>query len=465
MAITFLVYLGLAQQAGKISESLLKKVFGNVLPELIKHFSIDGMARGIATAKRFKASDGSSIPALEASEIFLTRDLAKFLHCLHAMNLQSELAQIVQKICGDAERRDAEFLHHMMLPFLKSMIEILREKKIIVAGSPFRSLFQKILTTYILQYVKREPSTDDWTREEKGCPWILCPCCSSLKEFLRSSTKRVERFSGSKIEQIHLRQQLNNSSCTHVTDKRTNILVVTKSTIDSPYEAWKQRHQLAKKEIEALGSALLKKLLEEMYEFIVTFSAVTRSPVYQSISTSSALPSQTPAWLNQRLADLRVKYPDDLFELVLQNPAPNTAASKSVPTASPDPPSSVHRIKCLDCPGRLYIPGPLMTLQNFESHLKRADHRNGVSGRLGQSNATPVDRSMDGAEDLKSATSASRTLPPLSAINGNSTGSTVSTLSREDVLTESTQTSAELPATTEKPKGNALMINITDDSK
>ena len=40
------------------------------------------------------------------------------------------------------------------------------------------------------------------------------------------------------------------------------------------------------------------------------------------------------------------------------------------------------RIRCLDCPGKLYIPGPGMTAENFEAHLKNRGHRNNVEKRL-----------------------------------------------------------------------------------
>ena len=40
------------------------------------------------------------------------------------------------------------------------------------------------------------------------------------------------------------------------------------------------------------------------------------------------------------------------------------------------------RIKCLDCPGKLYVPGPEMGVSNFEVHLKNRLHRELVERRL-----------------------------------------------------------------------------------
>ncbi|RIA79802.1 hypothetical protein C1645_670940, partial [Glomus cerebriforme] len=56
------------------------------------------------------------------------------------------------------------------------------------------------------------------------------------------------------------------------------------------------------------------------------------------------------------------KYPRDRFEIVLK--------------------SNNFRMKCSDCPGRLYQPGPGFSLENFEIHLKNKDHRFNVEKRL-----------------------------------------------------------------------------------
>ena len=41
------------------------------------------------------------------------------------------------------------------------------------------------------------------------------------------------------------------------------------------------------------------------------------------------------------------------------------------------------RIKCLDCPGKLYTPGPETGVTNFEVHLKNRVHREKVDARVG----------------------------------------------------------------------------------
>ena len=42
----------------------------------------------------------------------------------------------------------------------------------------------------------------------------------------------------------------------------------------------------------------------------------------------------------------------------------------------------VPRIRCLDCPGKLYTPGPGQSVENFEVHLRNRGHRERVDARM-----------------------------------------------------------------------------------
>lgn len=75
------------------------------------------------------------------------------------------------------------------------------------------------------------------------------------------------------------------------------------------------------------------------------------------------------------------------------NPATNTIESKPVKLdaldpADPLPPNHkavyLPRIRCMDCPGKLYNAGPGQTTANFELHLKNRVHVGNVVGRLGR---------------------------------------------------------------------------------
>ncbi|CAO1631880.1 unnamed protein product [Parajaminaea phylloscopi] len=81
------------------------------------------------------------------------------------------------------------------------------------------------------------------------------------------------------------------------------------------------------------------------------------------VAAASASP---PEWLTQAAEQLRQKYPHDHFEL----------RAKGV---------GLWRIKCTDCPGKLYTPGPEESLTNFEVHLRNRIHRANVVARMQKS--------------------------------------------------------------------------------
>jgi SWI/SNF-related matrix-associated actin-dependent regulator of chromatin subfamily B protein 1 len=71
----------------------------------------------------------------------------------------------------------------------------------------------------------------------------------------------------------------------------------------------------------------------------------------------------------------------------------NTETNEHVPLPLPDhasgapPPPNIMfawlpRIRCRDCPGKLYTAGPDTTVTNFEVHLKNKGHLERVQARL-----------------------------------------------------------------------------------
>ncbi|EEH20338.1 hypothetical protein PABG_02597 [Paracoccidioides brasiliensis Pb03] len=98
-----------------------------------------------------------------------------------------------------------------------------------------------------------------------------------------------------------------------------------------------------------------------------------------------------PTWLVRGLNNLKRSYPRDSFEstmrytavdphtgLPLANAATTHAGQKLTYKYFP-------RIRCHDCPGKLYTPGPAMTVDNFEVHLKNRQHKERVEERHAKS--------------------------------------------------------------------------------
>src|SRR2546421_2833645 len=100
-----------------------------------------------------------------------------------------------------------------------------------------------------------------------------------------------------------------------------------------------------------------------------------------------------PAWLNVGLAALLATYPNDKFEGTMRHTAVDIFTDQAIPSGAlqpgqPPPPNIKYqylpRIRCHDCPGKLYTPGPGMTVENFEVHLKNRAHRERVDQRIGR---------------------------------------------------------------------------------
>lgn len=109
-------------------------------------------------------------------------------------------------------------------------------------------------------------------------------------------------------------------------------------------------------------------------------------------------PSQPPppTWLTAALSALSPSYPQDRFEGMMRYSAVD--ATTEMPCAAPPQGESregvkwmyLPRIRCMDCPGKLYTPGgpgpagagSEMSVQNFEVHLKNRIHREKVEARV-----------------------------------------------------------------------------------
>jgi SWI/SNF-related matrix-associated actin-dependent regulator of chromatin subfamily B member 1 len=94
------------------------------------------------------------------------------------------------------------------------------------------------------------------------------------------------------------------------------------------------------------------------------------------------------------MQELRKSNPGEQFEAIMrysvvdQNTKQNIKLD-TVSTASPLPSGYkaqyVPRIRCVDCPGKLYNAGPGRSVDNFQMHLNNRGHRANVEKRTGRS--------------------------------------------------------------------------------
>ncbi|KAL8927441.1 MAG: hypothetical protein Q9208_002246 [Pyrenodesmia sp. 3 TL-2023] len=94
-----------------------------------------------------------------------------------------------------------------------------------------------------------------------------------------------------------------------------------------------------------------------------------------------------PPWLTQALQRLQQAYPHDEFEGLMRYTAVDIATDQPVPLTKDSAQQGVKymyypRIRCKDCPGKMYTPGPETGVNNFEVHLKNRLHREKVEERV-----------------------------------------------------------------------------------
>lgn len=101
-----------------------------------------------------------------------------------------------------------------------------------------------------------------------------------------------------------------------------------------------------------------------------------------------------PDWLNTALDALRRSWIYDAFEGTMRHCAVNAETEIIISPAPPPgtaPPGVkwmfLPRIRCTDCPGKLYTPGPGESAENFSVHLKNKQHREKVNKRVGKETA------------------------------------------------------------------------------
>ncbi|KAL1961143.1 hypothetical protein VTO42DRAFT_3088 [Malbranchea cinnamomea] len=140
-----------------------------------------------------------------------------------------------------------------------------------------------------------------------------------------------------------------------------------------------------------------------------------------------------PAWLTRGLENLRRMYPRDSFEGVMRYTAvdPNTGvpipnASAAAATLKPGQKlvyKYFPRIRCHDCPGKLYTPGPAMTVDNFEVHLKNRLHKERVEERHARAREADAARGANGGSSAPAGNGSSAGDSEGTAGSGNATAS------------------------------------------
>ncbi|KAJ5983146.1 hypothetical protein N7481_005245 [Penicillium waksmanii] len=103
-----------------------------------------------------------------------------------------------------------------------------------------------------------------------------------------------------------------------------------------------------------------------------------------------------PGWLQEGLQKLKQAHPNDSFEGVMRYSAVDmetlapVANPNNLPAGQKVKYQYLPRIRCLDCPGKLYTPRPMTTVDNFEVHLRNRQHKERVEERVRSGGGVPI---------------------------------------------------------------------------
>lgn len=301
MAMAFLAELFDAGVSGEIPESVTHTIFKDVISDLADQFSLQSLDQAPKVSKRlmtvgsWETRHFSQTRTVAAPDYDNSKNIATLLCHSLSLGLETELDQIITKLVSEVAKAPVNLFEVIYLPFLKALIDKLREKSLSTQDSPFQRLFQMTLGTYVIQYVQPEPvPPKDWTRPSVSC---RCSDCQALNAFLRAPDRQVGRFAVNKQRRAHLHQRIDSSGMTHETERRGSpqTLVVTKNLAQhhAAHKAWAQRCNVARNHIQNLGMEAVKEFLSEMYGPVMSLSANKLLPSVKALQSSSPLSPST----------------------------------------------------------------------------------------------------------------------------------------------------------------------------
>jgi SWI/SNF-related matrix-associated actin-dependent regulator of chromatin subfamily B protein 1 len=129
-----------------------------------------------------------------------------------------------------------------------------------------------------------------------------------------------------------------------------------------------------------------------------------------------------PSWLVAGLQGLKQAHPNDSFEGVMRYSAVDLETLAPVTNTNNLQPGQkikyqyLPRIRCHDCPGKLYTPGPGMTVDNFEVHLRNRQHKERVEERISKAANAPVNPNLGSASPAPGARMSASASPAISGV-------------------------------------------------
>jgi hypothetical protein len=279
LVMVFMIELLKPSDESKIPQEAALKVFRDVLPDMVKHFSLGSIKP--AGCKRQKTGLGMYYAMNHDRSVSETvekltknsRNMADILCKCVALGLTSEADQIISKVLAETHNVPAEHYDMVVLGFLKKVLVHLSGQEADLTNPQFQLLFQHSLAIYIDHFVRPEPvRPTNWTRTARGCG---CLQCKDLENFLRSPNEQEFRCNSGVKPRRHLETILSSQhpgDYIFETDKRRSphTLIITKTTRNGEFTRdhadWDQRGKTAVARMKELGVEPLKKVMGDQFD-------------------------------------------------------------------------------------------------------------------------------------------------------------------------------------------------------
>jgi hypothetical protein len=209
-------------------------------------------------------------PVANAEE---ARNLAIVIFRYTTLSMPDELEKVTNHLSEHAKIIHIDSFETILVPTLKAIARHLKTGNLSTAGeSPFSSLFQSVLASYICRYVQDPPtSPENWTIPKRGCS-IGCRDCQALDAFLIDPQERVGSFPMATKRRDHLEGRLDPNECSHTTTRQgiphTLVVKKTRAIYAAKVSAYRRRHTTANRHIAGLNRQILRALLGDYFNEI-----------------------------------------------------------------------------------------------------------------------------------------------------------------------------------------------------
>ena len=216
--------------------------------------------------------------------------IAHLIGCCLISGLKDEENRLLDTIASEASSADDRTLKDNLMPFLRTLRQIMEQNSVPLTTQVYQDLFQYIIALFIIGYVKMEPPHPaNQTCPKAGCgAGRQCQDCWDLDDFLRHPSKKCWNLTTTGQRRDHVEHRVLGSQssyfrCETIRNRHApHTLKVTKTLSEAweaSHSAWLDRCTQAQETLAAIGHEALKQLLGNKYNECIELRAVKHGQI------------------------------------------------------------------------------------------------------------------------------------------------------------------------------------------